>query len=209
MTTTTPAAPPPHSPAAAAGAPPALGVARRCFTVAEYYAMGRAGILSANDRVELLDGELIQMPPIGDWHNGKVNWLNHRLAPLGLAQRAIVQTQGPLRLDYRSEPQPDLMLLRFRADFYQSGKPTPADVLLLIEVSDTTAAYDQGLKLAAYARAGIPEVWLVSRNDRRITAATEPAGGAYTVIRHFAAGDAIAPRAFPDLALPVDGIIGG
>lgn len=120
-----------------------------------------------------------------------------------------MQTQGPLRLDYRSEPQPDLMLLRFRADFYQSGKPTPADVLLLIEVSDTTAAYDQGPKLAAYARAGIPEVWLVSRNDRRITAATEPADGAYTVIRHFAAGDAIAPRAFPDLALPVDRIIGG
>lgn len=184
------------------------GPVRRRFTAAEYHAMGRAGILGENDRVELLNGDLIRMPPIGDWHNGKVARLNCELLP-PLLGRAVVLVQGAVRLDDYSEPQPDLALLRFREDFYETGKPTPADILLLIEVSDRSIGYDRGPRLAAYARAGIPEVWVVSRGERRIAAYTEPAGGAYAVVRYFGAGSSVAPQAFPDIALAVDRIIGG
>ena len=181
---------------------------RRRFTVVEYYAMADAGILSENDRVELLDGELIQMPPIGDWHAGSVDWLNYELVP-ALQGRAIVRVQNPVRLSNDSEPQPDLTLLRFRDDFYRSGHPAPEDVLLLIEVADTSIGYDRGAKLAAYARAGIPEVWIANRNDRRIEAYTEPAGNEYASVRHIGSGSSIAPLHFPDIALAVDRIIAG
>lgn len=193
------------APAARAAAD--AGPARRRFTAAEYHAMGRAGILGENDRVELLNGDLIRMPPIGDWHNGKVARLNCELLP-PLLGRAVVLVQGAVRLDDYSEPQPDLALLRFREDFYETGKPTPADILLLIEVSDRSIGYDRGARLAAYARAGIPEVWVVSRGERRIESYTEPADGAYAVVRYFGAGRSIAPQAFPDIALAVDRIIG-
>ena len=179
----------------------------RRLTVAEYYAMADAGILTADDRVELLDGELVPMSPVGDWHYGTVNWLNNGLAPPGLQQRATVAVQGPVRLDDHTEPRPDIALLRFRDDFYRFGKPAPADVLLLIKVSDTSPAYDQGAKLAAYAHAGIPEVWIVNLPNRRVEAYSEPAGGAYAAIRHFGPSARIAPRAFPDIALPVDRIM--
>ena len=105
----------------------------RRLTVAEYYAMADAGILTADDRVELLDGELVPMSPVGDWHYGTANWLNNGLAPPGLQHRATVAVQGPVRLDDHTEPQPDIALLRFRVDFCRFGKPTPADVLLFIE----------------------------------------------------------------------------
>ena len=128
---------PPAAPA------PTVAPTRRRFTAAEYCAMADAGILTEDDRVELLDGELVQMPPIGDYHASRVNWLNYSLTP-ALGQRAIVQVQNPVRLNDDTEPRPDIALLRFRDDFYCFGKPTPADVLLLIEVSDTSLAYDRG-----------------------------------------------------------------
>ena len=198
MTTATPT--PPAAPA------PAVAPTRRRFTAAEYCAMADAGILTEDDRVELLDGELVQIPPIGDYHASRVNWLNYSLTP-ALGQRAIVQVQNPVRLNDDTEPHPDIALLRFRDDFYRFGKPTPADVLLLIEVSDTSLAYDRGAKLAAYARAGIPEVWIVNLPDRRVEAYTEPAGSEYAVVRHYTPGARIAPPAFPDIALAVDRII--
>ena len=124
-------------------AAPSAAPTRRRFTVAEYYAMGEAGILTEDDRVELLEGELIEMPPISDRHASRVNWLNYHLVP-GMGQRAILQVQNPVRLNDDTEPQPDVALLRFRDDFYRFGDPTPVDVLLLIEVSDTSLAYDRG-----------------------------------------------------------------
>ena len=184
----------------------AKSLARRRFTAAEYCAMGEAGILTEDDRVELLDGELIRMPPISDRHAARVNWLNYHLAP-GMRQRAIVQVQNPVRLNDDTEPQPDVALLRFRDDFYRFGKPTPADVLLLIEVSDTSLAYDRGAKLAAYARAGIPEVWIANLPGSRVESYTEPAGGEYAVVRHYYPGSSISPQAFPDIALEVARII--
>ena len=161
--------------------------------------MAEAGILSENDRVELLDGDLIVMPPIGDWHAASVKLFANTLPPV-LQGRAMVAVQDPVRLDEYSEPQPDFMLLVWRDDFYRSGHPGPGDVLLLIEVADSSAQFDRTAKLAAYARAGIPEVWIVARPERRIEAYTEPAGGSYATVRSFSPGESVAPQAFPDIA---------
>ncbi len=207
MTTPTVAAPvrPAATPDAIASSRPAVP-ARRRFTVAEYYAMAEAGILSPDERVELLDGDVIAMPPIGDWHASRVKRLNNFMLP-PLQGRAIVSVQDPTRLDDASEPQPDVMLLRWRDDFYEGGHPGPADVLLLIEVSDTTVDYDRSAKLAAYASAGIPEVWIVNRPDHRIESYADPSGDEYATVRHYGAGESIAPQAFPDVMLEVDRII--
>ena len=115
--------------------------------------MAEAGILTEKDRVELLNGEIIAMPPIGSWHGGHVIRLN-RILQAAVLERGVVSIQGPLRLSDESEPEPDAMLLKPREDDYTGGHPGPEDVLLLIEVADTTINYDRGIKLAAYARAG-------------------------------------------------------
>ena len=176
-------------------APRATTPIRYRFTVADYYAMVNGGILAENDRVELLDGDIIDMPPIGDWHAASVNRLNNLMLPL-LRQRAIM-----------SEPIPDIMLLRWRDDFYETGHPSPDDVLLIIEVSDSTVDYDRNDKLTAYARAAIPEVWIVSRQDRRIEAYTEPTGGRYSNARYVGRGENIAPGALPDLVVGIDRVL--
>ena len=192
---------------AVSSAPPAARApARRRFTVVEYYAMADAGILSENDRVELLDGDIIVMPPIGDWHAARVKFFNNTMLP-PLQGRAMIAVQDPVRLDDASEPQPDVMLLRWRDDFYAGGHPEPADVLLLIEVSDTTVDYDRNAKLPQYAGAGIPEAWIVNRLARRIEAHTDPSGSEYATARYFGPGETIAPQAFPDIVLEVDRII--
>lgn len=190
-----------------ASPPAAAAPSRRRFTVAEYYAMADAGILSENDRVELLDGDVIVMPPIGDWHAGGVKFFNNTMLPK-LLGRAMIAVQDPVRLDEYSEPQPDMMLLLWRDDFYRSGHPRPADVLLLIEVADTSVGYDRNSKLPVYARAGIPEVWIVNRPARRIESYSEPSGDTYSAVRHFSPGGSITPQAFPDIVMEVGHIIG-
>ena len=191
-----------------ASAPPDVSApARRRFTVAEYYAMADAGILSENDRVELLDGDLIIMPPIGNWHGGSVKLFANTFPP-ALQGRAIIAVQDPVQLDEHSEPQPDFMLLQWRDDFYRNGHPGPADVLLLIEVADSSVEFDRTVKLVAYARAGIPEVWIVARPERRIEAYTEPAGNEYAAVRYFGPGETVFPQAFPDIALEANRVLG-
>ena len=213
MTTSTITAPAPSAATAETMAPPeptaatAAGPARRRFTVAEYYAMAEAGVLAYDERVELLDGDVIAMPPINEWHASRVGRFTNTLPPQFQGQ-AIVWVQNPVRLGDGSEPEPDVMLLRWRDDFYEGGHPGPADVLLLIEVSDTTVDYDRNEKLSAYAAAGIPEVWIASRQDRRIESYADPDGDEYATVRHYGAGERIAPRAFPDVMLDVDRIIG-
>ena len=211
MTTPTITAPAPSATTAETLAPPeptAAGPARRRFTADEYYAMDRAGIFGPEERLELLDGDIFVMPPIGDPHAYSVDELveNFTLAHQG---RARVRAQNPLRLDDHSVPQPDIMLLRRRDDLYRTGPPRPADVLLLIEVSDSTLSFDQNQKLPQYAAAGIPEVWIVNRPDRRVESYADPDGDEYATVRHYGAGERIAPRAFPDVMLDVDRIIGG
>ena len=207
MTTPTVVAPaPPAATPDSPARPRPAAPSRRRFTVAEYYAMAEAGILAPDERVELLDGDVIAMPPINEWHASRVGRFTNTL-PAQFQGQAIVWIQNPVRLDDASEPQPDVMLLRWRDDFYEGGHPGPADVLLLIEVSDTTVDYDRSAKLAAYAVAGIPEVWIASRRDRRIESYSDPDGDQYTTVRYYGAGESISPQAFPDVILQVDQII--
>lgn len=131
----------------------AVQVQRRLFTVSEYYRMAEAGILGEDDRVELLEGEIVQMAPIGSNHRGTVDFLANSLVSR-LGARAIVRTQNPIRLDDFSEPQPDVALLHPRADFYRRSHPTPADVLLLVEVADSSVAFDRQVKLPLYCPSG-------------------------------------------------------
>ena len=179
---------------------------RRRFTVAEYYALADAGILDHMERVQLLNGEIIVMPPIGNRHASGVDRLGEAWTTR-LQGQAQVRIQGPVRLDNNSEPEPDVMLLLRRDDFYETAHPSPDDVLLLIEVADSTLEFDRSTKLGLYANAGIPEVWIVNLRDRRVETYTEPVGGEYTVVRYFEVGDTVFSQAFPDIALPVERII--
>ena len=207
MTTSTVAAPvrPAATPDSPPSSPPAAPTRRR-FTVAEYYAMAEAGILAHDERVELLDGDVIVMAAVLDWHAFVVDWLTENFI-LSLQGRAQVRIQNPTRLNDYSEPEPDVMLLRRRDDFYRTGHPAPADVLLLVEVSDSSVSFDRNRKLPRYAAAGIPEVWIVNRPDRRIESYADPTGDEYATVRHYGAGESIAPSAFPDIVLQVDQII--
>ena len=185
----------------------ATEVLRRRFDVEAYHRMGQAGILTEEDRVELIEGEIIEMTPIGRRHLAAVDYLNHRFT-IECGDRAIVRVQGAIRLSRFSEPQPDLLLLRPRADFYRMADAGPADVLLLVEVAETSLAYDQTVKLSLYAQAGIPEVWLVNLAGERVEVYRTPAGDQFRDVEQVLRGRSIAPRAFPDLAILLDEIVG-
>ena len=174
---------------------------RRRFTVDEYLAMERAGILHEDDRIELIDGEIITMPPIGDPHEVSTDWLTRLFVP-PLIGRAIVRVQGAIRLNDDSAPQPDIAVLRERP-LSEVGPYFPPDVHLVIEVADSTLAYDRGAKLARYAAAGISEVWIANLRTSEVTAYTAPSGPEYSTVRIYRAGDTISPSAFPDVVLAV------
>jgi Uma2 family endonuclease len=154
---------------------------RHRLTVDEYHRMGQAGVLAPDARVELIEGEVIDKAPIGSRHASAVKKLNALLSAAA-GKSAIVAVQDPLRLSDASEPEPDLMLLRPRADFYAHAHPGPADVLLLIEVSDTTVAYDRGIKLDLYAKHRITEVWIVDLDNNVVRFFRNGDGTAYTDI---------------------------
>jgi Uma2 family endonuclease len=185
----------------------AIELKRRRFTVDDYYRMAEVGILTEDDRVELLDGEIVEMSPIGSDHAGHVKRLT-ALFTSRLGARVVVGVQDPVRLSRHSEPQPDIALLRPRADFYARAHPLPADVLLLIEVADTSVETDRRIKMPLYARAGIGEVWLVDLTTERVEVYREPVDDGYRKIRTLARGQALGPLAFPDLALRVDDLLG-
>ncbi|NBV45260.1 MAG: Uma2 family endonuclease [Planctomycetia bacterium] len=140
-------------------------VTRHRVTIDDYHRMAAVGILGADDRVELLDGEVFDMSPIGSLHAALVRALARWLAEVA-GERAIVAVQDPLRLDGASEPQPDITLLHPRSDFYASAHPGPADAILIVEVAETSLAYDLGVKVPLYARHGIPEVWVIDAATR-------------------------------------------
>jgi Uma2 family endonuclease len=169
--------------------------------------MGKAGILTEDDRVELIEGEIVQMPPIGSPHASGVRRVT-RLFYVGLGDAAVVSVQDPLRLSNESEPVPDVILLRPRPDFYAAGHPTAADVLLLVEVSDTTLAYDLRRKVPLYAREGVPEVWVVDLNGQRILVYRDPSPTGYQMSLILQRGDHLAPLAFPDLDFAINDILG-
>ena len=179
---------------------------RRKLDVAEYHRMGEAGILHEDDRVELIEGELIEMTPIGEPHVGTVNRLN-RLLVVAAGTRAVVAVQNPVRLDGHSEPQPDFALLRPRADDYFGAKATPADVLLLMEVADASLRYDRAVKLPLYARHGIPEAWGVDLEHGLVEVHRQPAGDGYATSSRETAGASVEPALLPGVVLRVADVL--
>jgi Uma2 family endonuclease len=172
------------------------------FKVQEYYRMAETGILRPDARVELFNGRIIDMSPIGPFHGGLVKCLIRIYTRLAQG-RWQVAAQDPLRLDDHSEPEPDFMLLRPSPDDYKGRHPRPDDVFLLIEVSDTTLDYDREEKIPAYGRAGIVEVWIVNLNNASVEVYRDPHFTGYGSKAVLAAGDQVAPQAFPDAVVNV------
>lgn len=176
---------------------------KRLFTVSEYHSMAEAGILSEEDRVELIEGEIYRMAPIGSRHAGCVNRLIH----LFKGAEGILAAQNPVVLSDFSEPQPDMALLRWRDDFYATSHPNPDDILLLIEVADSSVGFDRGVKTPLYARRGIRELWLVDLTKSTVEVHRQPSTTGFQEIRKLQKGDRISPLAFPDLELNVSDIL--
>jgi Uma2 family endonuclease len=176
------------------------------FDVDDYYRMAAAGILSPKDRVELIEGEIVDMAPIGSEHGGTTDCLTSLVARTLADGRVQVRVQGPLRLDRHNEPQPDLMLLRPRSDFYRSGHPTATDVLLLVEVADSSLAFDRGPKLALYARHGVPEVWVVDLVNQAVEICRAPDPEGYAQRRRVTEGMAT-PTLVPALEIDVAALL--
>jgi len=178
---------------------------RRKLSAEQFERMGETGILGRDARVELIDGELIEMAPIGSRHAAAVSLLSAYFVRV-VGDAALVWSQNPLRLADDSEPQPDLMLLRPSTDRYRSAHPRPADVLLLIEVGDTTLAFDRETKLPLYARHGVPEVWILDLDAQRLEIYRERGAAGYRRKLERTAAESIAPLGLPTVELQVGAV---
>ena len=176
------------------------------FSVAEVEQMIETGILAEDDKVELIEGQLIAMIPIGSKHAGCVKKLNHIFSRQH--HQAIVSIQDPVSLPPNSLPEPDIALLKPNNEFYTTTHPTADDVLLLIEVSDSSLSYDEETKLPLYAKAGIREVWIVSIENGWIDCYRHPSGGDYRLRERFLPGDTIQPDLVPEGAVDVSAVLG-
>jgi len=169
--------------------------------------MAEVGLLSEDSRVELIEGEIIEMSPIGSTHGGTVNrssaLLNRKLGDI-----AIVSVQNPIRLDDFSEPQPDIALLKPRKDFYSKSHPTPEDVLVVVEVTDTSVDYDRNVKLPLYARAGIPEAWLMVLARDVIEVHSQPKNGKYQKVQRLRRGKTLISPTLPEFSCRVEDLLG-
>lgn len=171
------------------------------FTVEEYYRMAETGILKPDARVELIDGEIVDMMPIGPFHSGALSQL-HALFQQHSQGRWLVWSQNPLNADEYHVPEPDLMLVRPASHHYKTAHPTPEDVFLIIEVADPSLAFDQNVKLPMYARAGIEEVWILNAPQKQLEICRQPHFLGYeskTILRD---GEA-APARFPDAVINI------
>lgn len=181
-------------------------VTRRRFTVDEYCRMAEAGILSPEDRVELIEGEIVQMAAIGVAHAFSVGAFN-RLLGAALGDRAVLWPQNPVRLSEATMPQPDILLLRPPIDRYRVRHPRPDDVWLAIEVADSSHRYDRLVKMPLYARAGIPEAWLADLPGEAIEVYRRPSASGYQHVERIARDGVVALEAFPDVTLAVDAVL--
>jgi Uma2 family endonuclease len=186
----------------------AMALGLRRFTVEEVERMVRAGILHEDDRLELLDGQLVEMSPTNPPHASCVTRLIRLLAPLVTSGQATLRIQDPIVLATHQAPQPDVALLRYRADGYQTRNPGPADAFLVIEVGDSSAETDRERKIPLYAGAGIAEAWLVNLPGDSLELYQEPQDGRYHDLRTARRGETVSPLALPGLALSVDDILG-
>jgi Uma2 family endonuclease len=184
----------------------AIETQRRRFTVFDYHRMVGAGILCEDDRVELIRGDILEMSPIGPRHNAAILRATQQLVRL-VGDQAIVGVQGSVRLDEYDEPQPDLYLLRPKEDFYASGHAGPADILLIIEVADSSLEYDQTIKRELYAETQVPEYWISDIRNDRLLAYSDIHQNKYSVVREYSRGSIIAPRLLPEVQMPVDAFL--
>jgi len=182
-------------------------IVRRHFNIDEYYRMAAAGVLSENDRVELIEGEIVEMNPIGSRHAACVGRLTEFLRRV-VSSQAIVWVQNPVQVNNYSEPLPDVTLLKRRDDFYAQANPQPLDALLIIEVVDSSVEYDRDIKIPLYAGAGIPEVWLVNLPKETIEIYTQPVGDAYGEIRIVKRGETLAAKSIPSLIIDATVVLG-
>jgi Uma2 family endonuclease len=186
----------------------AEAVTRRRFTIEEYHRMGETGILADDERLELISGHIVVREPIGSRHAGTVDRVN-RVWTSRLGERAIVRVQNPVVLpEEASELQPDVMLLAPRADFYTESHPMPADVLLLIEVADTSLLLDRRVKMPLYARGGVREAWLCDLATGRVDVHRDVTAGRYASVRTFTSAQRLTVLAFPDISLSVAELLG-
>ena len=182
-------------------------IVRRHFNITEYYRMAAAGVFSEDDRVELIEGEIVEMNPIGSRHAACVGRLTKLLERL-TGDRSIVWVQNPVQVNDYSEPLPDVTLLKPRDDFYAQANPQAADVLLIIEVADSSVEYDRDIKIPLYAQAGIAEVWLINLPKETIEIYSQPLEGAYQETRLVKRGESLASKSIANLIIAADAILG-
>lgn len=179
---------------------------RHWLTVEDFHRMGEAGLFAPEARMELIEGEIIDMTPIGSAHASRVMRLADLLTT-HLHGKAVVAVRSPVRLGDRSEPQPDLAVLRYREDFYASAHPGPADILLLIEVADTTVGFDREVKIPLYARHGIAEVWLLDLEDGAMEVYRKPHAGVYREVSSHRSGT-LSPQSLAQVVVDLGPLLG-
>lgn len=178
-------------------------ISKKRFTADDYQRMGQVGILSEDDRVELIDGEVVAMTPTGSRHNACVDAVNRAMV-VGAGDNAIVRVQGSVRLDLYHEPEPDVVLLRPQADSYASRLPGPADILLIVEIAESSVEYDRDMKARIYAASGVPEYWLADLGANLVSCYAAPQGGTYRTLRQYRRGQTITPHMLPHCPVAVD-----
>ena len=182
-------------------------ISRRLFTTEEYHQMIAAGIFKEDDRLELINGEVVTVSPIGPRHAAIVARMT-RLFSRYFSDAALVWVQNPIGLEEYSEPEPDVALVQLRSDFYAQAHPEPEDILLLVEVSDTTLTYDREMKLPLYAQAGVVEVWLVDVANSMLEVYRQPVLQGYEFNQQLGSGESVSLQMFPDVSIAVDDIFG-
>ncbi len=181
-------------------------IKRRLFTADEYQEMGKAGILVAEDRVELIYGEIVAMSPIGDPHNAAVDRANKALV-IAAGDHGIVRVQGSVRLNLYNEPQPDIVLLKPRDDFYAKKGAGPDDIILIVEIADSSLRYDRKVKARLYAEMGVYEYWIADVNEECVFIHSHRLGKSYRLIRQVRRGDSLAPELLPECRIRVDQLL--
>ena len=180
-----------------------IAISKKRFTADDYQRMGQVGILSGDDRVELIDGEVVAMTPIGARHCACVDGVNRAMV-IGAGDTAIVRVQGSVRLNLYTEPEPDVVLLRPRSDFYASQHPGPADILLIVEIAESSIDYDRDVKARIYAESGVPEYWLADLTANLVSCYSTPSEGTYRSVQQYHRGQTITPQMLPQCPVAVD-----
>jgi Uma2 family endonuclease len=186
----------------------AAEVTKKLFTVNDYYSMAEAGIIGPDERVELVEGEIIQMSPIGHRHGVRVVRASTMFFE-AFGRKAVISTQGTLRLNKRTEFEPDLVVFKPRADFYASGRAKPADVLLVVEMADSSLSSDRKIKIPLYAAAGIPEVWIQDIENDLLLVYRDPREENYATSLELQRNESVSPNAFPEIRFSIDDLFGG